>query len=314
MENIIVASLAATISLATPLLIATLGEIFAERSGVMNLGIEGIMAMSAVSAFGTLLYTGNIWIAVMVGVLVGGITSLFFSVLTITILNNQILTGLVITLLGLGLSGTLGKPLVGVSLGSLGLKPWYIPWLSDIPYVGPILFQQNVITYMSFLLPPLLWVLLFKTGFGLKVRAVGEDPAVADSRGINVFFYRYLCVLIGGLSAGLAGAYLSTAYSFMWAEGLTAGQGWLAIILTIFSRRSPIKAMMGAYLFGGLFMFQSMIQGLGIASEIFAPEILRMTPYIFTLTVLVIVSRDAIKKRIKPPAGLYKPYIREERK
>lgn len=310
MEEMAMRFFASTISIGTSLLLGTLGEIFAERSGVMNLGVEGVMIMGALTGFLTLVLTGNPWIAALVAAVVGGLMSLLHAFLSITLRANQILSGLALTIFGLGVSGFLGKPLIGVSAHGLGFTPSRIPVLGDIPYIGPILFQHDPIVYLSFLLVPLSWIILFKTEFGLNIRAVGENPAVADVLGVNVYFIRYMCVFIGGILAGLAGAHLSVAYARMWIEGMTAGRGWIVIVLTIFSMWNPLRAVIGAYLFGGVSTLQYMFQGLGIGVP---AEVLLMTPYIFTIIVLLIASQEAIRKRIGAPASLYKPYVRGER-
>jgi len=233
---------------------------------------------------------------------------LIHAVLSITLRANQILSGLAVTMFGLGASGFLGQRLLGVS--AKGLPVVAIPLLSEIPYVGPILFQHDPITYISYVSVPIAWIVLFKTEFGLTVRAVGEDPGVADSLGINVYRTRYICVFVGGLLAGLAGAFLSVAYARMWVEGMTAGRGWIVIVITIFSMWNPVRAVVGAFLFGGVSTLSYVSQGLGIGIP---AEVLLMMPYLFTIAVLLIVSQEAVRKRISAPTSMYKPYVRGER-
>jgi len=309
-EEIIVALLATTIKVGTCLLLGSLGEIFAERSGVMNLGVEGMMIIGALTGFSTLILTGNPWIAILIACAAGGLLSLIHAFLSITLRINQILSGLLLSMFGLGVSGVLGRPLIGVSAHGLGFAPFPIPVLSSIPYIGPILFQHDPLVYISYLLVPISWIILFKTEFGLSVRAVGENPAVADTLGINVYLIRYICVFIGGVLAGMAGAHLSIAYNLMWIEGMTAGRGYIVIALTIFSFWNPLRAVIGAYLFGGVGALQYVVQGMGIGIP---PEFLLMAPYLLTIIALLITSWESIKKRIGPPASLYKPYVREER-
>lgn len=308
LEQMIIGFISTSIALSTPLLLGAIGEVFAERSGVMNLGVEGMMIMGALSGFLVLAITGDPWTATILATLVGGLVSLIHAILSISLRANQLLSGLALTMFGLGVSGFLGQPLLGVSAKGLPVIP--IPLLDQIPYLGEILFQHDPITYISYLLVPIAWVALFKTEFGLTVRAVGEDPAAADAVGINVYRTRYICVFVGGLLAGLAGAFLSVAYARMWVEGMTAGRGWIVIVITIFSMWNPARAVVGAFLFGAVTTLTYMFQGMGVALP---AEVLLMTPYLFTIAILLIVSQEAMRKRIRPPTGLYKPYVREER-
>jgi len=307
-QDIIVGFLSTSIAVGTSLLLGAIGEIFAERSGVMNLGVEGMMIMGALSGFLTLTLTNDPWIATLVATLVGGVMSLIHAVLSVTLRANQILSGLALTMFGVGVSGTLGRSLLGVSAKGLPVVP--IPVLSEIPYIGPILFQHDPITYISYIAVPVAWVVLFKTEFGLTVRAVGEDPGVADSLGINVYRTRYVCIFIGGLLSGLAGAFLSVAYARMWIEGMTAGRGWIVIVITIFSMWNPVRAVVGAFLFGGVTTLSFIFQGLGVGIP---AEVLLMMPYLFTIAVLLVVSQEAVRKRISAPTSMYKPYVRGER-
>jgi len=307
-QNIVVGFLSTSIAVGTSLLLGAIGETFAERSGVMNLGVEGMMIMGAFTGFLTLVVTKDPWIATLVATLVGGLVSLIHSFLSVTLRANQILSGLAITMFGTGLSGFLGRPLLGASAQGMPAIP--VPILSEIPYVGPILFNHDPITYISYILVPVAWLILFKTEFGLTIRSVGEDPAVADSVGINVYRTRYLCIFIGGMLSGLAGAFLSVAYARMWVEGMTAGRGWIVIVITIFSMWNPIRAVAGAYLFGAVSTLGYMFQGLGVAAP---SEVLLMLPYILTIVVLLAVSRESVRKRISAPKSLYKPYVRGER-
>ena len=296
------------IRVGTPLLLATLGEIYAERAGVMNLGIEGIMVVSALIAFVGLFHTGDPMMGLIMALGVSLLLSLIFAILVVTLRANQLLSGLALSMFGLGLSGFLGKPYLGQTAPA-GFTIIPIPILSEIPVIGPILFNQYPLVYLSYILVPVMWYVLFKSWFGLYVRSVGEDPATADVMGINVYLMRYLCIIIGGLLAGLSGAYLTLSYTRMWIEGMSAGRGWIAIALTIFSLWNPLRAVLGSYLFGAIMALQFRLQALevGISSEL-----LLATPYLFTIVILVITSQEVIKKKLGAPAALYKPYVREE--
>jgi len=303
-----VSLLAHTVQAGTPLLLGTVGEIYAERSGVLNLGVEGMMAMGALTAFATSFYTGNIGLALAVAIVAGALLSLVHAFLSITMRANQIVSGLAITILGLGLSGFLGKPMIGMTAPHL--TSFSIPILADIPVVGPILFSQDILVYASILAALVLWFVLFKTRLGLNVRSVGENPAMADSLGLNVYLTRYVCVLLGGVMAGLAGAYLSLLYTPLWIEGMTAGKGWIVIALTIFATWNPLRAVLGAYLFGGVIALQFRLQAIGIGTE--APQFLLMLPYLTTIVALVLISLEAVRRRMGVPAALGLPYVRGE--
>lgn len=269
-----------------------------------------MMIMGAVAGFGAMMATKNPWVGILAGILVGGAMSLIHAFLVISLRAHQILSGISLTMFGLGLSAILGKPLLGVSAHGIAMEPVHVPLLSDIPGLGPVLFQQDPIVYISFLLIPLMWIILFKTEIGLSIRAVGDDPLTADTLGINVYRIRYACVLVGGLLAGLAGAYLSVAYARVWTEGMTAGRGWIVIALTLFSLWNPLRAVIGAYLFGGVIAVQYAFQAIGVP---IAPEFLLMTPYISTIVILIVVSKEMRRRRVGVPAALYKPYVRGER-
>ncbi|MEW6232430.1 MAG: ABC transporter permease [Chloroflexota bacterium] len=301
--------LAGAIRAGTPLLFATLGEIFAERAGVLNLGVEGMMIMGALSGFMVTVRTGNAWTGLLAAILVGGAIGLIHAVLAITLRANQVVSGLALTIFGTGLSSFLGQKLVGVPApDTFGVVR--IPVLGDLPVLGPLVFQHDILVYLSFLLAPLAWFLMFKTRPGLHLRAVGESPATADAMGVSVVGLRYLYVFLGGMLAGLGGAYISLALTPGWADGMTAGRGWIAIALVIFATWSPARAMVGAYLFGGVEAAQFRIQGTGTQVPSF---FLNMTPYIFTIIVLVIATQETVRRRIGAPAALGLPYEREER-
>jgi len=303
-----VSLLAHTVQAGTPFVLGTIGEIYAERSGVLNLGVEGMMAMGALTAFMTSFYTGNLGLAIVFAMIAGGLLSLIHAFLSITMRANQIVSGLAITILGLGLSGFLGKPMIGMTAPRLGSFP--IPILAEIPVVGPVLFSQDVLVYASILSALVLWFVLFKTRPGLNARSAGENPAMADSLGLNVYLIRYVCVLFGGVMAGLAGAYLSLMYTPLWIEGMTAGRGWIVIALTIFATWNPLRALLGAYLFGGVYALQFRLQAIGIGTQ--APQFLIMLPYLTAIVGLVVISAEAVKRRIGVPAALGLPYVRGE--
>ncbi|HAL61039.1 MAG TPA: ABC transporter permease [Chloroflexi bacterium] len=303
----IAAALKAAIPAGTPLLFGTLGEIYAERSGVLNLGVEGMMIMGAVTGFGVTLATGNVWLGIALAAMAGGLLALIHAFLSITLRANQVVSGLALTMFGLGMSGMLGKRYIGTPL-PYRLRVAPIPLLKDIPFLGPILFQHDPLVYLSVLLVPLLWFVLFKTRAGISVRSVGEAPATADALGVNVFLVRYLCVFLGGVLAGLGGAYLSVVYVPAWIEGMTAGAGWIVIALTIFAMWSPGRALIGAYLFGAVKVLQYRLQPLGVS-----PNLLNMLPFIFTIIVLLAGTGEVMRKRIGAPSALSIPYAREEK-
>jgi len=303
----IVAALKAAIPAGTPLLFGTLGEIYAERSGVLNLGVEGMMIMGAVTGFGVTLATGNVWLGITFAAMAGGLLGLVHAFLSITLRANQVVSGLALTMFGLGMSGMLGKRYIGTP-PPCRLRVAPIPLLRDIPFLGPILFQHDPLVYLSVLLVPLLWFVLFKTRAGISIRSVGEAPATADALGVNVFLVRYLCVFLGGVLAGLGGAYLSLVYVPAWIEGMTAGAGWIVIALTIFAMWSPGRALIGAYLFGAVKVLQYRLQPLGVS-----PNLLNMLPFIFTIIVLLAGTGEVIRKRIGAPSALSIPYAREEK-
>lgn len=305
-ETWVIATFSRTLAYGTPLLLGTLGEIYAERSGVLNLGIEGMMIMGAYSAFAIAYTTGNPWLGILTAAVVGGAFSLIHAFASITLKANQVVSGLALTMLGLGLSGVLGRGWEGKPLPA-PLGKITVPVLSDIPVLGPILFDgQNMIVYLTILLVPLLWYILYRTRIGITIRSVGENPATADSLGINVGRVRYLCVVVGGILAGVAGGYLSVAYRPAWTEGMTAGMGWIVIALTIFAFWNPAIGMLGAYLFAALFHLSFRLQ------PWVSPELLRAMPYAFAIVVLIAVSRGTLQKKMGAPAALTLPYTRGE--
>ncbi len=304
--NFIIEVLKATIPAGTPLLLGALGEIYVERSGILNLGVEGMMIMGAISAFSMTNITGNVWLGVLISIIIGGGMALIHAFNSITLKANQTLSGLALTMLGLGLSGLIGKGYIGVPLsGKLHNLPVY--GFKDIPIIGPIFFDQDPLVYISYVLTLIFWFFLFNTRFGIELRSVGESPDVADSAGINVAKIQYLATFIGGMMAGLGGAYLSVVYAPAWIEGMTAGMGWIVLAITIFSLWRPERAILGSYFFGCIRVLQYRLQPLGIS-----PNLLNMLPFIFTILVLMLAAREISRKRISSPSSLGIPYFREK--
>ncbi len=314
--------LQAGIASGTVLLFATLGELFSERAGVLNLGVEGMMLIGAMTAFSTTIATGNPWIGVLAAMLFAGLISQIHAFIVITLQADQVVSGLSLTFLGTGISLVLGEGLS--KAGTVSLLPNFsIPLLTLIPIIGKIFFtDQSILVYIGYLLVPLSWYYINHTRPGLHLRAIGEYPSAADALGISVFRQRYFYVFVGGMLAGLAGATISLAVSPGWfSELTTGGQGWIAIGLVIFAQWDPIRAAVGAYAFGALRRLILDIQGpvllLGFANPFYYNPylgfFLQMLPYLFTVVVLVIGSREAMRKRIGAPAALGNPYVRGER-
>ena len=312
----------AGVATGTVLLFATIGEIFSERAGVLNLGVEGMMLIGAMSAFSTTIATGNPWLGVFVAMIFAGLISQVHAFITITLQADQVVSGLALTFLGTGISLVLGEGLS--KAGTVSLLPNFsIPLLSQIPLLGPVFFtRQSIMVYIGYLMIPLAWYYINRTRPGLHLRAVGEYPSAADALGINVFRMRYAYVFVGGMLAGLAGATISLAVAPGWfSELTTAGQGWIAIGLVIFAQWDPVRAAVGSYAFGALRRLILDIQGpltlFGFDNPFYYNPywgfFLQMLPYAFTVIVLVIGSREAIRKRLGAPAALGNPYIRGER-
>ena len=295
----------------TSILIATLGEIFTERSGILNLGLEGMMVMGAITAYVMTYLTQNPWIGLIMAMIVGGLFSLIHAFISITLKGNQTISGLALTMLGLGISAVIGRSysetIVQTTVQQYKFTPISIPFLSEIPLIGPGLFTADPIVFIGIITSIILWYILFKTKYGLTIRAVGENPSVADSLGINIYLIRYICVFLGGLLAGLAGAHITIAYTSTWFDGVTRGRGWIAVGLTIFALWNPIRALIGSYLFGLFYMLQFWIQ------VQIAQSLLAMMPYVFTIVVLLFSTTGFMKKRMRTPAALGIPYIRGEK-
>lgn len=306
----------------TVLLFATIGEIFAERSGVLNLGVEGMMLLGAMSAFSATVAWGNPWLGLLIAMAAGGLLSLLHGVAVIHLQADQVVSGLSLTFLGTGLSLIFGEGLSKAGT-TARLPSFSIPLLSGVPLLGRVFFTgQNVLVYLGYLLIPAAWFYIQRTRPGMHLRAVGEYPAAADALGIQVYHLRYLYVFVGGVLAGLAGATISLSISPGWfSEMTTSGQGWIAVGLVIFSQWNPLRAALGSYAFGALRRLILDLQGpttlLGLRNPFFYNPylgfFLQMVPYAFTILVLILGSREAIRKRLGAPAALGVPFVREER-
>jgi simple sugar transport system permease protein len=293
----------AAVGAGTPLAFAALGELVTEKSGVLNLGVEGMMLVGAIAAFAATVASGSIWIGAAAGVAGGAALSLVHAVVTLTLRANQIASGLALSIFGVGLSAFFGKGYESIALPAQ--KTLAIPLVADIPVLGPMLYAHHPLVYFSWALFAALSWILYRSRAGLVLRAVGEAPASAHAIGYPVTAIRYAATLFGGAMAGLGGAYLSIAYTPMWAEGLTAGRGWIALALVVFATWRPSRVMAGAYLFGGVTIAQFYAQGAGVAV---ASQLLSSLPYLATIAVLVLISRDANTIRLNAPVSLGQPY------
>ena len=302
--DVIQAILVTVATAATPLLIAAMGELVVERSGVLNLGVEGMMIIGAVTGFGAAQVTGSPWAGVLAGIVCGALFSLPFAVLTLTLATNQVATGLSLTLLGLGIAGMVGERFVG--LPGVRLEAVQVPVLGDLPLVGRLLFGQDPIFYMSVALAVGVWWFIFRTRAGLTLRAVGDSHASAHAQGIDVIGVRYLAVMFGGACAGLAGAHLSLVYIPQWVEGMTAGRGWIALALVVFASWLPWRVVIGAYLFGAVTIAQFHVQAQGVAIP---SQLLSALPYLATIIVLVLISSNRRMTMRNTPASLGQPFV-----
>lgn len=289
--------LAAAIQSGTPILYATLGEIFTEKSGVLNLGVEGIMMVGALAAFVVNFYTGSPWIGFVCGGICGALLAAVHATVCLGFQGNQVVSGLALTILGTGLANYLGTPFIGKSVA--GFAKITLPLLSQLPLAGPIFFNQDALVYLSYLLCPLLWLFFRNTRWGLGIRAVGEYPPAAAANGLPVIGYRWAGVVGGGFLVGLGGAYLTLAYTHLWTNGISAGRGWIAVALVIFAFWRAERALLGAYLFGGVMAFQLRLQAMGTHLP---SSVLLMLPY--GLTVIVLVASSWMGRRTEAPASL----------
>ena len=309
MISLLVAILSGAIVYAVSVLYAGIGETFTERSGVMNLGVEGVMLMGAMSGAYAAVKTQNLGIAMLVVLLTGAVLGLIFAFLPVTLQSDQTVCGMAMLILGTGLSGFLGESIASKPV-NLKFPKLPIPLLSDIPVIGDIFFEQNILVYLMYIILPLATFYIFNTRWGMKLRALGENPAVLDAAGEKVFAMRYGYVIIGSMMMAVSGAFVSLAQTNVWQEGMTAGKGWIAFALVAFSAWNPAKLAMGALLFG-------FISNLGSNLQIYLPgvptEIFSAMPYIATIVVLIVSTGNFRKKHTAEPAALAKPYDRESR-
>ena len=306
MDATLIASIiSATLIAGTPLIIVALGELVTERSGVLNLGAEGMMTMGALSAFIVNQATGSAPLAVAAGLAAGVAMSLVFGYLTLTMLANQVASGLALSIFGIGLSAFIGKAYESAAMPMVA--PIRIPVLADIPLLGPVLFNQQSLVYFSWALVAAVAWFLYRSRAGLVLRAVGESPTSAHAVGYAVIPIRYLAVAFGGAMAGIGGAFLSVYYTPLWSQGMVAGRGWIALALVVFATWRPIRVVLGAYLFGGVMISQLFVQGLGLKLEVPA-QFLSALPYAATIAVLVLISRNAASVRLHSPVSLGLPF------
>lgn len=314
--SLITSVLIVAIAAGTSLIYGTIGEIYTERSGVLNLGVEGMMIVGAVTAFAAAYHTGNAWLGVLTAALAAGALAFIHAFLTITMRAEQVVTGLAITLAGIGLSSFLGEKLGpdgGPLVGLIGprFEKIAIPVLSDIPIIGKAIFNQDILVYLMYILVVVSTFYLYRSRPGLHLRAVGENPQTADAMGVSVFGNRYLYTVFGGMLVGIGGAHLSLSRTPGWTEDITGGRGWIVIALVIFATWDPLRAVVGALLFGGISAIQFRLQAEGTTIP---ANLLNMLPYIATVVVLVLVTwREGLSKRLGAPAALGIPYNREER-
>jgi ABC-type uncharacterized transport system permease subunit len=294
-EAIILAVLAAS----TPLLLAAAGELVAERAGVLNLGVEGMMIMGAACGFAGAYMTGSTFVGALCGLVAGAALSAVFAMLTLGLAVNQVATGLALTILGVGLSGLVGAGFVGERV--VPAPHLYIPGLTDIPFAGRILFGQDPFVYLSVALVAGIWWFLYRTRAGLELRAIGDNHASAHALGYPVLRKRTLAVLFGGACAGLGGAYLPLAYTPFWISGMTAGRGWIALALVVFASWQPVRLLAGAYLFGAVTILQLHAQGAGVGIP---SQFMSSLPYLATILVLVVISRARGLAGAAAPASL----------
>ena len=317
--NALTLFLQTSVQMGTHILFAVLGGILCEKIGNLNLGIEGMMLLGASTGFFAALATGNPFIAVFTAGCAGGIGAFIYAFITVTLRGNQVVTGLILTIFGTGVSGFMGKSLAGKALPDSVQQifaPVSVPLVSRIPLIGAIFFEQSPYVLAGMVLGVLMYVYFRFTRAGLSARAVGENPAVADAAGIPVILYKYIHVMLGGFCCGLGGAYLSLVFVPRWQENITAGAGWIAVALIIFSTWNPLRAIFAAYLFGALrgvgFKFQNIDLSIAGTRIIFHSQLLDMLPYLATIVVLLIITRRR-KKEYQAPGSLSLPYFREER-
>ena len=303
MTYFLVSFLVSVIAASTPLLLAATGELLTEKAGVLNLGVEGMMLVGAVAAFAVAHTTGSTTLGLLAAVAAGALMAVVFGFLTLTLLANQVATGLALTIFGRGFSALVGASFVGISAPTL--PKLHVPVLSDIPFIGPVFFAHDVLIYSAFILLGATAWFLYRTHSGLILRAVGDSHNAAHSIGYPVIRIRYFAAMFGGAMAGLAGAYMSLSYSPLWAEDMTAGRGWIAVALVVFAAWRPFWLLIGAYLFGSIMYLSLYVQALGISIP--SPFVSAL-PYLGTILVFVIISRDVRRIRLNQPASLGKSF------
>lgn len=301
--DLLLPALLTIITAATPLLFAALGELITEKSGILNLGVEGMMVMGAIMGFVVVHHSGSATLAIIAGAGGGIALATIFATLVLVFHASQVPTGLALTIFGIGLSALIGQSMIGIAYD--GLPQLSLPFLSSIPILGPLLFGQDALVYLSLIMVFVVMWFLNKTRAGLILRAVGDSHDAAHAMGYSVFKIRFLATLFGGAMAGLGGAYLSLAYSPLWVEQMTAGRGWVALALVVFATWRTGRVLLGAYLFGGITILQLHAQALGIGIP---SQIMSMLPYVATIVVLVMISRDKAKIKLNAPASLGKDF------
>lgn len=301
--DIIIGILVATQRAATPLMLAAIGELVVEKSGVLNLGVEGMMLVGAVAGFIAAVTTGSATAGIFAAMLAGAALAALFGVLTLGLLANQVATGLALTIFGTGFSALVGRSFSGTPFA--GLRSIEIPLLSKLPVLGPLLFHHDILVYVGVAMVALVHYFLYHTRGGLLLRSIGEAPDAAHALGYHVVRLRFQALLFGGAMAGLGGAYLSLVYTPMWSENMTAGRGWIALALVVFATWKPVRVLIGAYIFGGVTILQLNIQGAGIS---FPSQLLSTLPYLATVLVLVLISHDAKRIKLDAPAALGKVF------
>ncbi len=306
---VIIALLSAAVQSGTILLFPTIGEIFAERAGILNLGVEGMMIVGALIGFIVTYVTKNPYLGFIVGMIAGGLTALIHAFVSITLRGNQVVSGLALTIFGLGFTNFYGQRWINLKL-NVAPSALSVPLLSKIPFIGPIFFKQDALVYTSYIVAIVMWFILYKTKVGVHLRATGQNARAADAMGVNVYATRYWWTFFGGLLAGAGGAYLTIGYASFWLDGMTAGRGWIAIALVIFAMWDPLNAMIGAYLFGGIDALQLQLQAIGVTIP---SSLLNMLPYLLTFIVIIIATLVVRMKHISAPKELGIPYNREEK-
>jgi len=296
--------IAATLNSGTVLAFGALGLLINERAGIVNLGAEGMMLVAAVAGFAVAVHTGNEWAAFGAGAVAGGVMAAAFGVLVIWLNTNQYATGLALSLFGAGFSAFVGIRYTQEKLGERA--SFHIPYLADVPFFGPAFFRQHPMVYLAIGLTIAIAWFLYRSRAGLVLRAVGESPESAHALGYPVRRIRLLAVIAGGALCGVSGAYISVVYTHLWVEGMIAGKGWIALALTTFATWRPARVLLGAYLFGGVTMLQFQLQGEGVQVS---SQFLTMLPYLATIVVLVLISRNASFIRVNMPASIGKPFF-----